>query len=90
MYIVGIYMTFDSEMPMYIFDTEEKAKEFIKDNYYKELEIAEQEENLMSFNITKDYSWARIDYINDEDELDFIEWNIGSIYEQKQLIKLKF
>lgn len=83
MYIVGIYMTFDSEMPMYIFDTEEKAKEFIKDNYYKELEIAEQEENLMSFNITKDYSWARIDYINDEDELDFIEWNIGSIYEQK-------
>ena len=76
-------MTFDSEMPMYIFDTEEKAKEFIKDNYYKELEIAEQEENLMSFNITKDYSWARIDYINDEDELDFIEWNIGSIYEQK-------
>lgn len=83
MYIVGIYMTFDGEMPMYIFDTEEKAKEFIKDNYYKELEIAEQEENLMSFNITKDYSWARIDYINDEDELDFIEWNIGSIYEQK-------
>ena len=83
MYIVGIYMTFDGEMPLYIFDTEEKAKEFIKDNYYKELEIAEQEENLMSFNITKDYSWARIDYINNEDELDFIEWNIGSIYEQK-------
>jgi hypothetical protein len=87
MYIVGIYMTYDGEMPMYIFETEEKAKEFIKDNYYKELEIAEQEENLMGFNIAKDYSWARIDYVGNEldfgYEVDFIEWNIGSIYEQK-------
>ena len=80
MYIVGIYMSYDSEMPMFIFDTEEKAKEFIKDNYYKEVKIAEQEENLMYSHIADDYSWGRIDYITDEH---FTEWNIGSVCEQR-------
>lgn len=82
MYIVGIYMSFDSEMPIHIFDTEEKAKDFIKDCFIREVIVAEQEEeNLKSFQVADDFSWARINYESDEN--DFTEWNIGSVYDKR-------
>lgn len=82
MYIVGIYTSFGCEMPMHIFDTEQKAKDFIRDCFLREVLVAEQEEeNLKTFNANDDFSWARIDYESDED--DFVEWNIGSIYDKR-------
>ena len=73
MFIVGIYYSFDCEMPMYVFDTEEEAKEFIKQDFEKEMKY--QEECDMQVDGEQDDGFARILYPSG----DFIEWNIGTI-----------
>ena len=76
MFIVGIYYSFDCEMPMYIFDTEEEAKEFIKEDFENEMRIA-QEENLPERTGNLGNGFAQL-WLNDH-ECSFIEWNIGTI-----------
>lgn len=73
MFIVGIYYSFDVEMPMYVFDTEEEAKEFIKQDFEKEMKYKEE----CDIKVYKQQSdgFARIEY----EDGDFIEWNIGTI-----------
>lgn len=79
MFIVGIYYSFDAEMPMYLFDTEQDAKDFIRKSFEEEKRIAANETcNLNYCNHNEDFSWATIHYESDGN--DFVEWNIGSIY----------
>ena len=79
MFIVGIYYSFDSEMPMYIFETEKEARDFIKKDFEEEKRIAEEEVNNLNYcNHSVDFDWAVIHYESDND--DFMEWNIGTIY----------
>jgi hypothetical protein len=73
MFIVGIYYSFDFEMPMYIFETEAEAKEFIKKDFENEMKI--QQECNMQVDGEQSDGFARILYPSG----DFIEWNIGAI-----------
>ena len=77
MFIVGIYYSFDCEMPMYIFDTEEQAKEFIQQDFKKEMKYQEECGNKVY--TQQSDGFAQIMY---EDEA-FIEWNIGTIMNER-------
>lgn len=73
MFIVGIYYSFDFEMPMYIFDTEEEAKEFIKKDFEEEMKI--QQESMFEVRGEHNDGFAKLYY----DDGTFIEWNIGTV-----------
>ena len=82
MFIVGVYYSWDIEMPMYIFNTEQEAKNFIKENFEKEKRIADEGKiHLKYFSHTDDFDWATIHYDNDSNE--FMEWNIGSLKDMR-------
>lgn len=78
MFIVGIYYSFDCEMPMYIFETEEEAKAFIKEDFENEMKY--QEECNMQVDGNQSDGFASIIYPSG----DFIEWNIGTIKNRKE------
>lgn len=81
MYIVGVYYSFDQSMPMHLWDTEEKAAEFIKKDSEQEVKTANEEGSakVISYQHSDDYSWAKIVY---EDGW-FMEWTIGTIHDKR-------
>ena len=82
MFIVGVYYSWDIEMSMYIFSTEQEAKNFIKKNFEEEKRIADEGKiHLTHLSHSDDFDWATIHYDNDCNE--FIEWNIGSLKDMR-------
>ena len=83
MYIVVVSYSFDTEKPVWIFDTEQEAITCIKKQFEEEkrIEIEENERELgTDFNcfIDEDGYYARIE-VYFGDEVDVTEWTIGDI-----------
>lgn len=75
---------FDHELATYLFETEDKAKEFLKGSYEEELRLAQEQGNChCSGFISKDGWYAKVQKeYDDEGEfpLDAVEIRIGRVY----------
>lgn len=81
MYIVNIYYSFDSCSPALIFPTEEKATNYIRNDFQYEVEVSEENGNssIVNAEITSRDDWARIDYEGG----DFIEWALADVTDMR-------
>lgn len=73
---------FDHELVTYLFETEDKAKEFLKSCYEEELRLAQEQGNCSGF-ISRDGWYAKVQKeYDDEGEfpLDAVEIRIGRVY----------
>lgn len=83
-YAVIFTYSFDDEVAVYLFETEEEAKDFLKSYYKEELRIDTEENEWHSEGtISKDGWYAKIEkYYEDEgNEPDVTEIRIGNIYQ---------
>lgn len=71
---VSVYYSFDSESPLYKFDSLEEAKSFIEKSYQSELRTSQEDECADVLTAEHCDEFARI--VFDNDERDTIEWNI--------------
>lgn len=87
-YFVSVYYSFDPENPLYVFDTEAEAIEFVKNEYKHELKV-EREELGMGYDdaddeyglfpkISEDGTFARIEQYKNGEQA-FIEWNVTTL-----------
>jgi hypothetical protein len=76
---VSIYYSSDSDSPLYQFDSEKEAIDFIKRSYEEEIRISKEEgnDNVSYSYFNEDNGNAQICYDNDEG--DFIEWSISTL-----------
>lgn len=85
MVIVTIHYSFDSDVPVHIFETEKEAREFIKRDFEEELKMAKLDysipENISAF-VSDDSDFAQIRWNNDSD--DIMEWSIGRVIEHRK------
>ena len=83
-YAVIFTYSFDNEVAVYLFETEEEAKDFLKSSYKEELRIDIEENEWHSEGIiSKDGWYAKIEkhYEDEENEPDVTEIRIGIIYQ---------
>lgn len=83
-YAVIFTYSFDNEVAVYLFETEEQAKKFLEDSYIEELRIDIEENGWGSEGTISDDGWyAKIEnYFGDEgSEPDVTEFRIGNIYQ---------
>lgn len=83
-YAVIFTYSFDDEVAVYLFETEEEAKNFLANSYKEELRIDTEENEWNSEGIiSKDGWYAKIEnYYGDEgSEPDVTEFRIGNIYQ---------
>ena len=83
-YAVIFTYSFDDEVAVYLFETEEKAKNFLISSYKEELRIDIEENEWNSEGTISDDGWyAKIEnYYGDEgSEPDVTEFRIGNIYQ---------
>ena len=83
-YAVIFTYSFDAEVSVYLFETEEEAKDFLKSYYKEELRIDTEENEWHSEGtISKDGWYAKIEkhYEDEENEPDVTEIRIGIIYQ---------
>ena len=83
-YAVIFTYSFDDEVAVYLFETEEKAKNFLISSYKEELRIDTEENEWHSEGtISKDGWYAKIEnYYGDEgSEPAVTEFRIGNIYQ---------
>lgn len=83
-YAVIFTYSFDSDTAVYLFETEDEAKKFLKDYYTEELRIDTEENGWSSEGTISDDGWyAKIEnYCGDEgSEPDITEFRIGNIYQ---------
>ena len=83
-YAVIFTYSFDDEVAVYLFETEEEAKIFLKSSYKEELRIDTEENEWNSKGTISDDGWyAKIEnYYGDEgSEPDVTEFRIGNIYQ---------
>ena len=76
-----IHYSFDSDVPVYLFDSEEDAKKELKRQFDEELRIQTEENgHVLGEDIFTDVAedWASITIYWDE-EKDVMEWAIGDI-----------
>ena len=82
-YALVTHYSFDSETPVWLFDTVEEAAEELKRQFEEEVRI-ETEENGhvidedMEIDVTDDWRWASITMYWDENK-DVTEWSIGYV-----------
>ena len=80
-----IHYNFDSEVPVYLFDTEEEALKELKSQFDEELRIqTEENEHVqgedLEVDVSPDGRWASITTYYD-DQKDVVEWSIGTVRE---------
>ena len=83
-YAVIFTYSFDDEVAVYLFETEEEAKNFLESSYKEELRIDTEENEWNSEGTISDDGWyAKIEnYFGDEgSEPDVTEFRIGNIYQ---------
>ena len=83
-YAVIFTYSFDAEVSVYLFETEEEAKDFLKSYYKEELRIDTEENEWNSEGTISEDGWyAKIEnYFGDEgSEPDITEFRIGNIYQ---------
>ena len=83
-YAVVFTYSFNNEVAVYLFETEEEAKDFLKSYYKEELRIDTEENEWHSEGtISKDGWYAKIEkhYEDEENEPDVTEIRIGNIYQ---------
>jgi hypothetical protein len=85
MFALTVYYSFDSEMPVWLFDTKEEAKAELKRQFEEEkrIELDEngnvEDENVV-FKMSDDEAWASIINISDgNDSDDVTEWNVSEV-----------
>lgn len=87
-YFVSVYYSFDQESPLYVFDTEAEAIQFVKNEYKHKLNVERQELG-MGFDdaddefglfpkISEDGTFARIEQYKNGD-MEFTEWNVTTL-----------
>ena len=79
------HYSFDSEVPVFLFDTEKEALEELKSQFDEELRIqTEENEHVLGEDLEVDVSpdgrWASITIYYD-DQKDVVEWAIGTVRE---------
>ena len=79
------HYSFDSEVPVFIFDTEEEALKELKAQFDEELRIqTEENEHVqgedLEVDVSPDGRWASITIYYD-DQKDVVEWSIGTVRE---------
>ena len=79
------HYSFDSEVPVFLFDTEKEALEELKSQFDEELRIqTEENEHVLGEDLEVDVSpdgrWASITIYYD-DQKDVVEWAIGTVGE---------
>ena len=80
-YAVIFNYSFDDDVAVYLFENEEKAKEFLKGSYENELRIDIEENGWYSHGyINGDGTYAKIETIF-SDHTDKTEMRIGNIYQ---------
>lgn len=80
-YAVIFTYNFDSDVAVYLFETEDEAKKFLKDSYAEELRIDIKENGWDSEGfISKDGWYAKITNYFDNG-IDITEFRIGNIYQ---------
>ena len=83
-YAVIFTYSFDDEVAVYLFETEEEAKKFLKDSFSEELRIDTEENEWNSEGTISEDGWyAKIEnYFGDEgSEPAVTEFRIGNIYQ---------
>ena len=79
-YAVIFTYSFDDDVTVYLFETEEKAKEFLSSSYKEELRIDQEENGWDTIGEISDGGWfARITTVFEGHE-DVTEMRIGNIY----------
>ena len=82
-YAVIFTYSFDDEVPVYLFNTEEEAKNFLRESYEEEMRIDIEENRWDSEGTLSEDGWyAKIEnYYGDEgSDPDVTELRIGNIY----------
>lgn len=79
-YAVIFSYSFDNDVAVYLFETYEKAFEFMKDNYECQLREDEEMGWITNGDINEDEGWATI-YNIFNDRMDVTEMKIGYVYE---------
>lgn len=79
------HYSFDSEVPVYLFDTEEEALKELKSQFCEEYRIqTEENEHVqgedLEVDVSPDGRWASITTYYD-DQKDVVEWSIGTVRE---------
>ena len=80
-----IHYSFDSEVPVFLFDSEEAAIKKLKSQFDEELRIQTEENGHvldadLETDVSPDGRWASI-IIYYDDQKDVIEWSIGTVKE---------
>lgn len=79
-YAVIFSYSFDGDVAVYLFETYEKACEFMKDNYECQLREYEEMGWIANGDINEDEGWATI-YNIVNDRMDVTRMEIGYVYE---------
>lgn len=79
-YAVIFTYSFDDEVAVYLFDTEEEAKKFLKDNFEEEIRIDTEENGWdCNWSIEDDGRYAVI-FNRFNDKVDTTTMRIGNVY----------
>lgn len=82
-YAVVFTYSFDNDVAVYLFNTEEEAKKFLRESYQEELRIDTEENGWDSVGeVSKDGYYARIEnYFEGEDpHVNVTEFRLGNVY----------
>lgn len=79
MYVVVIHYSFDSDVPVFWFKTEQDCKEFIKYEFEKEKRLTVSDIN--STFISDDGGYASITYLDGE----YMDWNLTYVTDKRNM-----
>lgn len=78
-YAVIITRSFDPEVPVHLFETENQAKDFLKEAYYEERRVDTEENGwTVDSSISPEGNYARIAAVFD-DGTDVTEYRLGQV-----------
>lgn len=84
LHVVAVHYSFDREVPIWLFKTEQEAIDFIRKDYERELKIEIEENdrelgNDIWAHISDDGTFAQIRVRYTDEDDDITEWAIGDI-----------
>lgn len=79
MYVVTVHYSFDSDVPVFWFDTYKDCQNFIKNEFDRECTLTASE--IAKKTIEDDNTYAIIKYVDDE----YIEWNLTYVTDKRKI-----
>lgn len=86
--LVVITYTFDVDVPAYIFNTEEEAKQFLKEDFEAEIRLQKEENNakMIHSEFSEDGTYACMVFPDG----DKVEWNVTFAADRRNILKVAY